>query len=127
MDPLDDIFTSDSEINPQLLAEILKPFVKINTDNNLIFYTDDGLKLSLLNRIVLFFVARKALKFRGKINEEELSPSEIIKETSLKEGSVHPTLKILREQNIIMTRNGKYFLPTHQLGKIKERLNKNKI
>ncbi|MFH0772938.1 MAG: helix-turn-helix domain-containing protein [bacterium] len=118
-DPLDDIFTSDSEIDPQLLAEILKSYVKINTDTNMIFYTDDGLELPLIDKITLFFVARKALKYKGKIEDEGISPSEIVKQTSLKEGSVHPTLKNLRKQGWIISKDGKYFLPSHQLNKIK--------
>lgn len=118
-DPLEEIFTNEKEIDPQVLADILKPYVRINVDTNAIFYTDSGLSLQILNKIVLFLVARKALKFKDKIEDEAASPAEIISETGLKEGSVHPTLKSLREQGLVVVKNGKYFIANYQLNKIK--------
>lgn len=122
-DPLDQIFTNEKEIDPQLLADMLKPYLKISTDNNAMIYTDLGSDLPLSSKIILFLLVRKALKFRDKIKEEEISPAEIIDKTSLKGGSVHPTLKSLREHGLVISKSGKYFIPNYQLAKIKNTFN----
>lgn len=120
-DPLDDIFTNEQEVDPNLLAGILKPFVKINPEKKIvIFTTKAGVALPISSKILLFLIARKALKFKGKIENEEISPTEIIKETGLKDGSVHPTLKTLKEKGFLIAKEGKYFIPNYQLVNIKK-------
>lgn len=120
VDPLEEIFTSEKELDPELLASILRPFVKINVETNSVFFTDAGNDLPLNDRLLLFLVARKTLKFKEKIETEEISPSEIIAETGFKAGSVHPGLKQLREQGWVISRGGKYFIGNYQLAKIKK-------
>lgn len=122
-DPLEEIFTNEKEIDPQLLVYILKPYVRINVDTNAVFYTDSGSSLQILNKIILFLVARKALKFKDRIEDEAVSPAEIISETGLKDGSVHPTLKSLREQGLVIVKSSKYFIPNYQLNRIKNLFN----
>lgn len=119
-DPLEEIFTSEKQLDPEVLASILKPFVKINVETNSVFFTDAGSSLSLNYQLLLFLIARKALKFKEKIEVEEISPSEIIIETGFKAGSVHPGLKQLREQKWVISKGGKYFVANHQLVKIKK-------
>jgi len=119
MDPLDKIFTSEKEIDTQLLSDILLPHLKINTEDNSIFFTDAGNLLPITDRLIIFLLARKVLKLKEKIAIEGLSPTDIIEGTHLKEGSVHPGLKTLRETGLVMVKEGKYFVPNHQLGKIK--------
>lgn len=119
-DALDEIFTDKKEVNADLLASILKGFVKINTETNTIIFPPEIVtKLSLKDRLLLFLVSRKALKFKNKIKVEEVTPAEIINETNLKPGSVHPTLKILKAQGLVIARGGKYFVPNYQLPEIK--------
>lgn len=118
-DPLDDIFTNEQEVDPKMLAEILRPFVKINVESNAVIFTEEGFSLPVTHKVLLFLVVRKALKFRNKVDLEEVSPAEIISETGLKTGSVHPALKFLREKGLVMSKNGKYFLANYQLIKIK--------
>lgn len=120
-DPLGDIFTDEQEVDPKLLADILRPFVKINPEKKIVIFTTEvGTALPISDKVLLFLVARKALKFKGKIEAEETSPAEIIKETSLKEGSVHPTLKTLKEKGFLVAKAGKYFIPNYQLVNIKK-------
>lgn len=120
-DPLDDIFTSEQEVDPKLLADILRPFVKINPEMKLvIFKPEDGTTLPIPHKVLLFLIARKALKFKNKIEAEETSPAEIIEETGWKNGSVHPALKTLREKGFLISKAGKYFIPNYQLANIKK-------
>ncbi len=119
-DPLNDLFTSEQEIDPKILADILRPFVKINIENNTTFFTEEGTGLSITHKVLLFLVARKVLKFKNKTEVEETSPAEIIEETGLKDGSVHPALKSLREKGLLISKAGRYFVPNYQLAKIKK-------
>ena len=89
MDPLDKLFTNEKEIDLQVLSDILFPHVRINTEDNSIFFTDLGNELSVVNRLIIYLLARKALKLKSKIDIEGISPSDIIEDTHLKEGSVH--------------------------------------
>lgn len=118
-DPLDKVFTSEKAVDNQLLADILSPYVRINIEDNTIWFNDEGNALPIPTKLALFLVARKALKLRNQIETEGVSPADIIKDTQLKEGSVHPGLKSLKEASLIAIKEGKYFVPNHQLNKIK--------
>lgn len=121
-EPFDELFTKADEVDPAELVSLLKPYVRINEESNLIFFTDEGYCLSLTDKIALFLLAKKVLRLVGKIEAEETSPKEIITETKLSRGSVHPTLKRLLESRIIVGSGGKYFVPNHQIPKLKIKL-----
>ena len=121
-DPLDKIFTTESEINPKILAEILGLFVRINSEDQSIFFTSEGTSLPTRNKLLLFLIAKKALKYREKIKVEEISPNEIINEIGIKAGTVHPALKSLRDEGLVLSKGGKYFVPNYLLDKVKKKL-----
>lgn len=128
MSTLDEIFTDEKEIDVELLGAILKGLVKINSETNTVFFTSDFQeRLTLTDKILLFLLSRKALKIKGKIENEEVTPSEIISETDLKSGSVHPSLKILKKSGLLVAKGGKYFVPNHQLYKIKRQFEEKNI
>ena len=119
-DPLDLIFTNENEVDKQILADILSPYVKINVDDNSIYFTPAGNSLPITGRLLVFLLGRKALKLREKIEIEGISPSDIIDGTHLKEGSVHPGLKTLRDKGLVVVKESKYFVPNHKIGSIRD-------
>lgn len=120
MDPLDKIFTTDKEVDLQALSDILFPYIKINSEDNSIFFTDLGNNLSVNNKLIIYLLARKALKLKNRIEIEGVSPIEILNDTHLKDGSVHPGLKKLKDKGLATVKEGKYFIPSYQLNIIKE-------
>jgi len=120
-DPLDAVFTNEDEIDKALLANLLQPFVRINVAKRAIWFWNAGSKLPMADKILLFFLARKALRLRDNAVSDEIAPSELIKETGFKEGTVHPTLKQLREHGLLVARAGKYFVPNYKLADLKTR------
>lgn len=120
MDPLDKLFTSDKEVDPELLSGILLPYIQINSEDYTIFFTDSGNNLPINSRIIIFLLARKALYIKGKIDSEAITPKDIIDQTQLKEGSVQPGLKKLKEGKFIISKDGKYFVPNYAINKAKD-------
>lgn len=118
---LDELFVSGKEVDQEVVANILSPFLKVDRDSCAIVPNEQWLELNNELKIVLFLVARKAMKFRGlAIDNEGALPSEIEKETGVKGGSVRPKLKELFEQRIInRTDDARYFVPNYSLVKIK--------
>lgn len=126
MDPLDKLFTSDKEVDLELLSDILFPLVKINSEDYTIFFTDSGNNLPINSRLAVFLLARKVLYLKGKVESEGITPKDIIEQTHLKEGSVQPGLKKLKESKLIIGRDGKYFVPNYQIGKVKDLIQEKK-
>lgn len=125
MSQLDSLFVSGKEVDESLLAKILSPFLKIDQDSCSIVPDARWLKVSNELKIILFLVARKAMKVRGlPIHNEGATPSEIGDEIGLKGGSVRPILKSLLERKIF-NRAGdrRYFVPNYSLAKISSMVN----
>jgi DNA-binding transcriptional ArsR family regulator len=124
MDALDKIFTNQKDINPEILAELLEPYIRINVEDNSTFLIEGGINLPVHEKLLLFLLARKVLKIKELVEGEGISPNDLVEETQLKEGSVHPGLKLLREKGLVVAKNGKYIVPNYQVLKIREIFNK---
>ncbi len=122
---LDELFVSGKEIDQELVVKILSPFLKIDLNSCTIVPNEKWLELNNELKIILFLVARKAMKYRGlAIDSEGVLPSEVEKETGIKGGSLRPKLKQLLEQRIISkTDGGRYIVPNYSLTKIKTMIN----
>lgn len=120
---LDEVFTRGSELDTQLLAGLIQPYLVIDLDDdNRVVFNEAGHEETIENRILLFLLARKALLKKGLIEEEGISPSLIISGTGLKPGTVHPTLKSLKAKGLLVATNGLYLVPNYQMYKLKKRL-----
>ena len=120
-DELENLLVSGKEMDRKLVAEILSPYLKIDKE------TCDIRPLSSWNdakayiKILLFLTARKAMIAVGlNITEEAASNAEIISSTGLKNGTVHPSLRELKNKKILeQTKEGKYYIPNHAIEKVK--------
>ena len=121
MSELESLFVSGKEIDEGLLMKVLSPFLKIDQDSCSIIPNERWLELNNELKIILFLVARKAMKLRDlPIDNEGATPFEIGEEIGLKGGSVRPKLKSLLDQKIInKTGDARYFVPNYSLTKIK--------
>ena len=118
---LEELFVSGKEVDQELVAKILSPFLKIDRDSCAIVPNAQWQEINNDLKIILFLLARKAMKLRGlNIDNEGALPSEIEKETGMKGGSVRPKLKELFEQRVISkTDDGRYIVPSYSLTRIK--------
>jgi len=122
---LDQLFVSGKEVDQELVAKILSPFLKIDRDSCTIVPNEQWQELNNDLKIILFLLARKVMKLRGlTIDNEGAVPSEIENGTGIKGGSVRPRLRSLLDEKVISrTKDGRYFVPNYSLMRIKARVN----
>lgn len=122
---MDELFVSGKEVDQELIAEILAPFLRIDRDSCSIVPNERWLEMNNELKIILFLLAKKAMKLRDlPIDNEGALPTEIEKETGVKGGSLRPKLKQLLEQRIISKADdGRYIVPNYSLTKIKTMVN----
>ena len=120
------LLTDDNDVNAEELFDLLSPFIKISkTDRNIIFL-DSTSKHSLKNKLLLVLLAKKVLFLLGEIETDRIKPKDIIKETGIPKGSVLPTLKILKENNLVTSDNVGYYITSYQVSKVKSKNTLNK-
>lgn len=118
-EPFEKIFTDQKAVDPKELTAILESFVRINSETLEIFFTDEGYKLTVPQRIILFLLAKKVLKIAEKIEREETAPKEIFDATKIKKGSIDPAVKQLREKGWIIHLGTGYLVPNYQISKLR--------
>lgn len=116
---LEALFTDQDEVNATDLLSILKPFVKIQRETNKIFFLEEAHQESVKIKLLLYLLGHKVLYILGKMDVEEVAPTEIIRDTRMKRGTVLPTLRSLDKEGLAMSAGGKYFVGNHQIPKIK--------
>ena len=122
MDKLEELVVSGKEIDRQLAASILKPFLRIDGDTATIIPQERWQRLTNEAKVLLFLTARRAMKaLELPIEDETTAPIEIEKETGIKGGSLRPILKRLSDQKVISkSPQGRYFIPNYSIQRIKE-------
>jgi hypothetical protein len=122
-DELESLFVSGKEIDKKLIAEMLSPYLKIDRETCEIRPLDPWEDLKAYVKILLYLIARKAMKAYGVITDESDSALEIMRKTGLKKGTVNPALRgLLNDRLVEQTKEKKYYVPNHAIEKIKEML-----
>lgn len=112
--PLDELFTDSlSQIDPESLASVLKPYLRINRENRRIIFTPEGMKITANNKIILFILAQKAMHMTGVRETEAIAPKKIKEELgkNIPAGTIDAALKRLSEKGPLKGLDGKYFIP----------------
>lgn len=121
-DELENLLVSGKELDRKLVAEILSPYLKIDKETCNIRPLSTWNDVKAYIKILLFLIARKAMKALGlDLPEEATSPAEVIRSTGLKSGTVHPGLRLLLDHYRVVEQNadGKYYVPNHAIEKVK--------
>ena len=122
MESLDDLVVSGKEIDQGLVRKILAPYLRLDKDKCTIRPTEKWWELSNVMKVLLYLVARKAMKALDfPFEHEEATVSNIINEAGVKKGSAGPVLRALLADRIIDQRSkGEgYLVPNHALERIK--------
>lgn len=117
-DPLDALFDQSSvQDQRKILAETILPYARIDSETLEIGFTDDGEQLVAREKLLVFFLARKALFLRNMISKEAASPSEIEKATGMAGGTIRPQLSRLVDDRLIRKEagDGGYYVPNNRL------------
>ena len=118
---LERLLADESQLNEQLLSEILSPYVKIGKESGLPIFTLAFNKLTNAGKILVYLLARRAAivleAFRG---EASATPKEIADATGVSYDSVKPTVSALASKRIVVRSEGRYSCPNHLILQARE-------
>lgn len=120
-DELESLLVSGRELDKKLVAEILKPHLRIDKETCDIRPLSSWSDLKANTKILLYLVARKAMVALGlPLPEERASATEIMQKTGMKKGTVNPALRNLFEDKVIeQCEDRKYYIPNYAIEKVK--------
>lgn len=127
MNELEDLVVSGAEMDRKLVKAILEPYLRLEKEACAIRPTEKWDKLSIDEKILVYLVARKAMRALDfPLEVEEAAASEVVKQTGIKAGSAYPALRSLLSERIIdqTRKGGGYFIPNYALGKVKSMLSR---
>ena len=121
---LDDLFVDGKEIDKKLVGEILSPYIKIDKNTCEIRPLTPWNDAKAYIKILIYLLARKAMVAWELNIEEAASNTEIISNTGLKKGTVHPAVRQLYDvKTLEQTKEKKYYVPNHAVEKVKSMIN----
>ena len=121
---LEDLVVSGKELDKKLVSEVLSPYLRLDKDTCSIRPLGAWNELNANQKILLHLVARKAMVALGfDLAAEGAMASEVIGETGLKKGTVHPALRILLKDRMIdQSKDRRYSVPNYAAEQIKTML-----
>jgi hypothetical protein len=119
---LKDLLVSGKEIDKKLVAEILKPYLRIDEETCDIRPLSTWADLKANVKILLYLIARKAMiALELPLSGESATATEIMEQTGMVKGTVNPALRNLFADRIIQQSDDKkYYIPNFAIEKIKE-------
>jgi hypothetical protein len=127
-DELESLFVSGKEIDKKLVAEILAPYLRIDKETFDIRPLGNWGEVKAYNKVLLYLLARKAIKAHGlSIERESASATEIMQNTGLKKGTVNPALRGLFDDRVVaQDEERRYYIPNHAIEEAKRLINEGK-
>lgn len=119
---IEDLFTDSQPINEEEIVQILKQILVVERDNNQVHFLDQK-SLKMEEKILAYGLAKKLLKIKGVIQEEEFSASQFRNETGLKKGSIDPAFSNLKDK-YIAGKNKSYKVINYKINEILKMLKK---
>lgn len=114
---LDDLFSDSGPFNEAEVAEAIHPFITIQKSTNEIFFKESCLTSE--QRILIYGLAKKLLKFKSLLESEMITALEVHKKTGIRKGTIDPLFKKLKQNGFLIGKR-EYEVPVN---KIKEIIN----
>ena len=126
--PLEELFTDSGQIDQKALFSVLKPFIRLHRETGTVIYTPVGMALAANKKIILLFLARKALFLLGVAPSESLAPKDVKFEfgKNIPPGTIDAALKRFLERGPLKVQDGKYFIPDFNFYQVQEMFNQPK-
>ena len=105
---LKDLIVDEAKLQESTIEKVIKPFVKYSSEGNVIV-SPQLKKESAKNQIMIYLFAKAGSKFvsDGKVGAAACN-EELERKLGLKGGTVRPTVKILREEGFVLTKDGRH-------------------
>lgn len=124
VDPLQELLVSSRQINRDLLASVLRPYVRIDPETQDFIPTSEWAKLGQTQRIVAYLLTRKAMVALDiALDKEAVPPRTVEGATGIRGGTLRPLLKRLVQEGVVARDQvGGYYVPNYALEAAKARL-----
>lgn len=120
--PLDDVFIDGEDIDEEIAASILRPYVSIGSDSGQLHPNEEYESLTANEKILVTLVAQQAKKLRGHVDSAVFDPKEISEISGVKVGTVKPSVRELTEEGLIRDEGNGYSVDPPRLQRIDTRL-----
>lgn len=126
MPVLEDLLVDSRELNRELTATILLPYLRIDRATGAVVPQPGWAAVSNDARILLYLVARKAMRALGlRLPQEAATPVEIERATGIPGGSVRPALRrLLKSRLVERDIEGSYLVPTYAMIRVESVLSR---
>lgn len=120
---LKDLIVQRSSLTEAAIEEIVGKYVNYDPEEKAVALTAAGSSLGLKAKVLVYLVALQGWKF---VTDEDVpvdaKPAEITEHVGIPGGSLRPTLKELKDSQIIDEKGGRYFIRPVRLDVIKNAL-----
>ena len=120
MSKLDELVVSRGELDRDLVATVLGPFVRLDGDRKGVVLLPAWENLKNDYKILVFLVARKAMLALEWVGDDAVSPRDVTRETGLPGGSVRPgLLRLVNSRLAAHGDSGGYMIPNWAMNQVK--------
>lgn len=120
VDPLDEVITKSDEVEGdyrRLLADLLKPHIRIDPEKGSIYFMGQPPKLNTKQHVLTFLLAKLAMSQKNPEIAPIATSKEIEEGTGLPGGTVRPKLSELFNEKVISKGSSGYFIESINLYK----------
>ena len=119
---LKDHVTDSAKLSEDEIESIIADHTKYDPTNQSIVLLPKALELSVEKKILLYLVALRGWKFVVEENPpaSDASPRDIELVTGIRGGTLRPMLRALVQSRMLESRKGRYEIPAHNLGRVRE-------
>ena len=115
-DPLESLLIDSTAVNRAEIAQALKDIVAIDSKTGVVVFRHGSKGLAAREKVLAYLLGRKVSYLLDRIEIEGATPKTIIEETGIASGTVHPTLKGLREDRLVaQDSDSGYLIAQHQI------------
>ena len=125
INPLEELYTDSGQVDQEALLSTLKPYIRLHRETGTVIFTPIGMGLSATKKILLLFLAKKALYLLGAVSSEYLAPKDVKLEfgKNIPHGTIDASLKRFLERGPLKVQDGKYFIPDFNFYQVQEIFN----
>jgi hypothetical protein len=119
---LKDHTIDSSKVSEELIEAIITERVKYDPAKETVVLLPATRGLTNDRKILVYLAALQGWRFLVKENppHENASPAEITRATGVPGGSVRPLLRGLEDRKILLATKGRYEVPAHNLGRVRD-------
>lgn len=121
-DPLDDIFVDGDQMDRELVASILNPYMAIDSEDGELYPNEAYGDLSSKGQIQVVLTAERAKALEGLVDLASLGPSEISDLGGINENTVKPGVRDLADDGQIADTDDGYEVRSPHLNQIANHL-----